>query len=363
MPRLWIELGLLQNAPVGIAVIESGSGMILDANETYCDILGRARGAVVGKTWMHFTHPDDLGRDLVYVRDARNGAAKGRVREKRYVGPNGNPVHVDVSVCPVSRDRYPLYDVPDAETPEGRGDMHISIVVNRDRENACRERLRETVSEVFRSREAFCSAIAELTQFRDRETGEHLLRTKAYVRLLLRNLPDGHVFGEHGVRLITRASTLHDIGKVGIPDSILLKRGPLSHEEYIVMQTHTTLGARAIRQMARAGGNDPALSFATQIAESHHERWDATGYPNKVGGERIPLVARVMTIADVYDALRSDRPYKERMTHAEAAGIIRAGAGTQFDPALVRVFNSLEARFSEIAATEERVLERIDEDE
>jgi len=351
MQSLRIELGLLHEAPFGIAVIESVTGLILDANDCYCAIMGRARDAVIGKTWMHFTHPDDLCRDLVYVHEACTGSTKGRVRSKRYLDPKGRPVHVDVSLCPVSRERYPFQGM----MPAFRGipgDAHIAIVVNRDRETKCRERLHETIVEVHRSREAFCAAVAELTQFRDRETGEHLQRTMSYVDLLLRNLPDGNLFSEYGINLITRASTLHDVGKVGIPDSILLKKGPLTGEEYRIMQTHTVLGARVIRRMARVGENDPSLMFATQIAESHHERWDGSGYPDRISGERIPIVARIMAIADVYDALRSERPYKGVMTHEEASSIIRAGAGTQFDPSLVRVFSDLEGRFSEIACAE-----------
>lgn len=361
MLKLWLEPEALLKAPVGFAIIESDSGRIVDANETYCSILRRPRREVVGKTWMHFTHPDDVGGDVLYIREARRGVTKGLARAKRYLDPDGIPVRVDVTVFPASRESLSISSFPPLFLSEGEREIHISIVINRSRETTLRDRLRERIIEVHRSREALCAAIAQLTQFRDRETGVHLLRTKAYVKLLLRNLPIGSVFSEHGVRLITRASTLHDIGKVGIPDAILLKQGSLSNDEFLVMQTHTSLGAKAIRQMIRIGETDPALRYATEIAESHHERWDGSGYPHAIAGERIPLCARVMTIADVYDALRSERPYKDKLSHNEATKIIREGAGTQFDPALVRVFDSLERDFEAISTTDEGVLERLDD--
>lgn len=129
------------------------------------------------------------------------------------------------------------------------------------------------------------------------------------------------------------------------------------------MQTHTTLGAEAIRQMVKIGGDDPALVYAMDIALSHHERWDGKGYPNRISREQIPLVARVMAISDVYDALRSERPYKDSMTHTESVRIICAGAGTQFDPALIRVFDKLEKEFALVADTGKDVLEKLKEEE
>ena len=115
--------------------------------------------------------------------------------------------------------------------------------------------------------------------------------------------------------------------------------------------------------MVTIGGDDPALVYAMDIALSHHERWDGKGYPNRISREQIPLVARVMALSDVYDALRSERPYKGSMTHTEAVKIIRAGAGSQFDPALIRIFDKLENEFAVIADTEKTVLERMKEEE
>lgn len=358
MQKLWIDAEILQGSPIGVAIIESATGKILDANDGYCQIMGRPTDKVIGKTWMHFTHPDDICRDLVFVHEASTGVAKRSVRTKRYVDPGGDVVHADVSICPVAEKRDPFDDTVSILAAPDAGVRYLEVVVNRNRESIYRERLHETIEEVHREREAFCAAVAELTQFRDRETGAHLQRTMAYVRLLLKNLPDGNLFGDHGVRLITRASMLHDVGKVGIPDSILLKEGPLTNEEYLAMQTHTVLGANVIKRMIRVGENDPLLMFAMQIAASHHERWDGKGYPDHIGGERIPLVARIMAIADVYDALRSERCYKESMTHPEAVEIINAGAGTQFDPALVTSFMNLNEQFNEIANTEEYVLQQ-----
>ena len=146
------------------------------------------------------------------------------------------------------------------------------------------------------------------------------------------------------------SALLHDIGKVGIPDAVLLKAGRLSAEEFEVMKTHTTLGRQAL--LAAAGATSESsdfLRYAVEITGSHHEKWDGSGYPEGLKGEQIPLSARLMALADVYDALTSSRVYKRAMSHEEAVAIIEAGRGKHFDPALVDAFLRRQLDFFEIA--------------
>ena len=193
------------------------------------------------------------------------------------------------------------------------------------------------------ARRAGMCALAHLAELRDPETGNHILRTQAYVRelaLQLRTHPvHGPLLDEHMIELLTESAPLHDIGKVGIPDHILLKPGPLSPDEWTVMRTHTTSGARAIELAERdVGGAVDYFTVAREIALSHHERWDGAGYPQGLAGTAIPLSARIMAVADVFDALVSARVYKRPLPPEEARRIILNDAGTRFDPDVVAAF-------------------------
>ena len=197
-------------------------------------------------------------------------------------------------------------------------------------------------------------SLARLAEARDHETGNHLHRTQAYVRRLgqeLRHVAHlAPVLDERSIDLIARSAPLHDIGKVGIPDHVLHKPGPLTGHEQQVMRTHTRLGAEAIAR-AEADLTHPAqfLVFAKQIIAHHHERWDGSGYPDGLAGEQIPLPARLMALADVFDALISARVYKPAMPPEQARSIIVAGRGTQFDPEVVDAFEACFGEFCDIA--------------
>ena len=152
--------------------------------------------------------------------------------------------------------------------------------------------------------------------------------------------------------MLFKSAPLHDIGKVGVPDNILLKPAKLTDAEFDIMRLHTTTGHRSLVRAEKISGIRHEISFlryAQEISLSHHERWDGKGYPNKLKGADIPLAARLMALADVYDALRSKRPYKPPMPHEEAARLIREGNGTQFDPDVVQAFNEIENAFIAIA--------------
>ena len=186
-------------------------------------------------------------------------------------------------------------------------------------------------------------ALAHLAETRDPETGNHILRTQSYVQLLAnrmrRHADFAATLSDRYIDLLSRSAPLHDIGKVGIPDQILLKPGKHTPEEWQVMQTHAKLGSDAIEQAEKDIAMPLAfLSLAKEIAHWHHEKWDGSGYPDGLAGDAIPLSARLMAVADVFDALISARPYKPAMTYPVARDIIVNGRGKHFDPRMVDAF-------------------------
>jgi len=220
--------------------------------------------------------------------------------------------------------------------------------------------LRQRLEEVERLRDTTLFVMVSLAEFRDEDTGNHVKRTQEYVRALAEHLaeqPDcmpgrSEPLDPSTIDLIAKSAPLHDIGKVAIPDHILLKPGPLSPEELGEMRKHPLHGWEMLRRAAqRMGGEQGFLSFAMQIARHHHERWDGTGYPDRLAGRDIPLAARLMAVADVYDALISRRPYKEPYPHEDAVRRITAEAGRHFDPDVVRAMLAQQDRFIAIAST------------
>lgn len=197
-------------------------------------------------------------------------------------------------------------------------------------------------------------AMGSLAETRDNETGDHIRRTQFYMKILAERLkghPRFSAFFEPGsIELLQKSAPLHDIGKVGIPDSILLKPGRLTPEEFAVMKTHTVFGRDAI-MAAEILLDSPAsfLRFAREIAWCHHEKWDGSGYPQGLAGDSIPVPGRLMALADVYDALISERVYKPAFPHEKAVSIIHEGAGSFFDPDIVLAFLEASGEFEVIS--------------
>ena len=197
-------------------------------------------------------------------------------------------------------------------------------------------------------------AMSSMAETRDNETGNHILRTQRYVKLLAKQLQDhprfaGQLSDEY-IKLLYKSAPLHDIGKVGIPDHILLKPGRLTPEEFEIMKTHTTIGYESIVRAEQALGAElDFLRAAKEIALSHQEKWDGSGYPQGLAGDAIPLSARLMAVADVYDALISRRVYKPPMPHPEAVELMREGRGSHFDPDILDAFLSISDNFKKVA--------------
>ncbi len=218
-----------------------------------------------------------------------------------------------------------------------------------------REQLRgrEMVRQIVLSQEATIEGFAAMAEFRDPETGGHIKRIQYFVKALaeqLRRIPDSPArLDEVTVELLYKTALLHDIGKIGVPDNVLLKPGPLTGKERAIMQRHTELGAHVIGIIVSKLGQNEFLRIAGEIALSHHEKWDGAGYPQHLAGEQIPLSARLMAVADVYDALVSRRVYKPAYSHDQAVTIIREGSGSHFDPMVVDAFLEIEDEFERIA--------------
>ncbi|MBY0557630.1 MAG: two-component system response regulator [Burkholderiaceae bacterium] len=197
-------------------------------------------------------------------------------------------------------------------------------------------------------------AMASLAETRDADTGNHIRRTQYYVQALAQHLKSHPRFAallsDDYIRMLFKSAPLHDIGKVGIPDRILLKPGKFDAAEFEIMKTHTTLGRDAIDHAEKQLGMAVSfLSMAKDIAYGHQEKWDGSGYPQGLAGEAIPVSARLMAVADVYDALISRRVYKEGMSHAQAVALIAAGRGSHFDPDVADAFMALQDQFQQIA--------------
>jgi putative two-component system response regulator len=223
------------------------------------------------------------------------------------------------------------------------------------RDNASLEaEVARRMREILMIQDVGIRALARLAETRDNETGNHILRTQEYVHALACHARLHPRFAaqlnDNSITLIAKSAPLHDIGKVGIPDHVLLKPGKLTPEEWVVMKTHAKLGADAIRRAVSDTGHPVLfLTFAMQIANHHHERWDGSGYPDGLAGEAIPLAARLMAIADVFDALISRRVYKKAMPHDEARALMVSQRGQHFDPDLLDAFVANFAEFCEIA--------------
>ena len=200
----------------------------------------------------------------------------------------------------------------------------------------------EKTQSVLELQDSLLRTIAEMVEYRDDITGDHIERTQRGVEILLEEIKKSGLYPENtkgwDTNLLLQSCQLHDVGKISIGDNILKKPGRLSNDEFEEIKRHTIIGEEIIKKIEAMTKENDFLKYAKIFAVSHHERWDGTGYPGRLKENEIPLLGRIMAIADVYDALISVRPYKKAFTHEEAVAIITEGSGTQFDPLLVEVF-------------------------
>lgn len=317
---------------VGFGIIKPG-GAWVRFNEKMRELTGYPGDELERLTWRDFTAPEDIDRELRLIEALRGGEITFYTLEKQYVRRGGSRIDVLLSTGLLKND-------------DGSPKCYISIIQDiSERKKGERE--------LERHQEAIIGSMAILAEHRDHGTGEHIQRTKNYVRRLLELSGGESLYPPEHLPLLAQAAILHDIGKVGVPDSLLLKPGKLTPEEFEIVKRHTVIGGDVLAAAARILGEAPFISYARQIIEYHHEKWDGTGYPHGLKGEEIPFIARIMAIADVYDALVSERPYKGPIPHEEAVKIIVQGAGTHFDPRLVEAFLACADEFKSISQSEE----------
>ena len=215
--------------------------------------------------------------------------------------------------------------------------------------NSVLRQLDHKIGELALVKDATIETVATLAEYRDTDTGEHIERTKLYVRIIAEHLSrtggyEAKLTPEY-IALLCKSAPLHDIGKIGVPDNILLKPGKLTTEEYEIMKKHTVYGRDALLRSERKLGHNSFLRLAAEIAYTHQERWDGSGYPLGLRGEDIPLSGRIMAVADVYDALTNERPYKRAMEHDEAIAYLKANGGVLFDPEIIALLPLFEEEF------------------
>lgn len=210
----------------------------------------------------------------------------------------------------------------------------------------------EKVREISEAQMATLFALVKLAESRDDDTGAHVERTAGLCKLMAIYLKDeskyAYIIDDRYIDDIYKASPLHDIGKVGIPDSILLKEGKLTEEEFSIMKTHVDVGHNTLLEVQEKYKANSFLKMGMDITRYHHEKWNGSGYPQGLAGEDIPLPGRIMAVVDVYDALRSKRVYKDAFSHEESCQIIKEGSGKHFDPLLVKIFLAHHEEFEKV---------------
>ena len=313
-------------------LIEDLDGLVIDLNGEAERSYGWSREQLVGrpiKTIVppeRYTQADDLLARCKAGEDVRNIEGLRWTRGKEIV-----PVLLSLSLL-----------------KDEKGQAAAIATISKDI-----SALKQAEEEIALTQDVTIESMGTLAEYRDPETGGHIKRTREYIRLLAGHLKDHpkfkDVLDDPTIELLYKSAPLHDIGKVGIPDGILLKAGKLTDDEFEIMKKHTAYGMETIAIQEERLGDNSFLRFAREIAATHQEKWDGTGYPEGLKGEEIPVVGRLMAIADVYDALISKRVYKPSFPHKKAVEIISEGKGIHFDPDMVEAFLELEDEFRKIA--------------
>ena len=238
-----------------------------------------------------------------------------------------------------------------------RVELHLLFQSQKNKIREFNENLSEMIdkrtNDIKQLQNAIILWAADMVEFRDEETGQHVERVQQYLKLLLGAMKKNEGYADEAASWDTdaflKSAALHDVGKIKIRDDILLKTGRLTEEEFNIMKRHALHGKLLIESLQEKVPNETFLDYAKTLAHLHHERWDGTGYPEGLTGPEIPVQARMMTLADVYDALISERSYKKAFSHEEAINIISYGRGTQFDPDLADLFIGLSSKIEEVS--------------
>lgn len=281
---------------------------------------------------------DEAVQQLRHMVASKTGTVHGKMRQ---ITKSGRNVIISLALSPML----------DA-SGELQGILGVGLDVTE--ETHLHEELVKSFAQIKVTQDVSVFSLAKLAECRDEETGLHLNRIQGYCRALAARLAQRdrykEVLTEAAIEDLVRSSILHDIGKVGIPDEILLSEKKFTPEDFAVMKRHPVIGGDALAEAVRELGEESYLSLARDIAYHHHERWDGAGYPFSLHGENIPLAARIVALADVYDALTNQRRYKPAFSHEDTVRMIVEGKGTHFDPELVDVFLEVDHEFQSIRA-------------
>ncbi len=331
---------ILESMEEGYAEVDL-KGNFTFFNDAVSRILGYSRQELMGMNNREYTTPEDYRKSYKVFNKIYKTGESSSVIENEVITKNGGVKHTEVVVS-LMRDKDGI--------PIGfRGiarDVTARLKAEKERQ--------KLENKLHNARAATILGLAKLAEYRDKGTGAHLERIREYAKIIAQEMAElpaykGYVTEKY-IGDIYQSSILHDIGKVGIQDSVLLKPGKLNPEEFNIIKRHTVLGGDALAEIESQTEGRSFLILGKEIAYYHHEKWDGTGYPEGLKGEEIPLSARVVAIADVYDALTTKRFYKEAFTHEKSREIIIGLKGSHFDPDVVDAFIANEKNFSRICA-------------
>lgn len=330
-----------------MAITRLSDSVLIDVNDAYCKKIGYTRDELIGKTALElgiFVHPEERQafiEQLKTVPSIHNQETMVRSKDGQiYNGLfNLDLFYLGNEQCLMTS----MNDITEHIQKEKEISENNTILT---------QLVDEKVKEVTDAQLATISALSNITESRDNDTGSHVERLKEGCKLVAEKLSTDDDFKdqitEEFIKKLQYASVIHDIGKVGIKDSILLKPGKLTPEEFDHIKTHPVIGAKVLRQVYESYPGNKYIEVGIEIAESHHERWDGKGYPNQLSGNQIPLSAQILAVCDVYDALRSKRPYKEPLDHDSSLRQIMAEKGTHFNPRIVEAFMACESDIKDL---------------
>jgi PAS domain S-box-containing protein/putative nucleotidyltransferase with HDIG domain len=317
------ELAHYYEGTLDLLATADSSGRFTKVNSAWQRTLGHSPAVMCARPFTDFVHPADAVATAAEMVALTSGERNCRGFRNRYLTADGNYVWLEWSAR-ASADGKEIHAVARDVTEQRRSEQKVARSTER-----LQTMVSERTYELDRARTETLQLLALAGEYRDDETSEHTERVATMGAEIAERLG----LDSQSVGHLREAALLHDVGKLAIPDHILLNPGSLSAEEQEIMRTHAVLGARLLR-----GSSSPVLQMASLIAASHHEWWDGGGYPVGLAGERIPLVARIVAVADVFDALTHDRPYKPAWPVERAIARIERGAGSQFDPDVVAAF-------------------------
>lgn len=323
---------------IDIVILTDRQGNILMANPRFYDTIGISKDTNLGFTFMKFIHPDDVDLvkkqlldRLIHQKDVEN-------IQFRIINKYNKIFDVECNARCIQKDNSLI--------------GYQMVVRDITERKKLEDELIESYKRVHSARSATILGLAKLAEYRDSDTGAHLERIREFSKILAQELAKQPKYKDHiteeYIEDLYNSSILHDIGKVGVPDSILLKPGKLTREEFEIVKRHSRIGGDALKTVETRIEGQSFLSLGKEIAYYHHEKWDGTGYPEGLKGEQIPLSARIVALADVYDALTSKRCYKEAFSHEKSYEIILNDKGTHFDPDIVDTFVRMEKEFNNI---------------